>query len=375
MFNILTCLLLMINPAVLETKLAGLVGFRQPTNPDYQIIDTDNRASRSGYFINDNPFVKIESVKDSQDYAGITDIEFNNFLRRKIGTSIVNVSNAVFNENDFIDRQLLFKNALNKFKSGGTYTYPLTPGFICYWLKVSQEKNVAIKIKRVLLEFDGTGDITLYLFNTANLKVPLFSKTISITSPFQEVDLDWICDNSAGKGYKGEYYLGYFSAGMTLEPFKREYNDASVMSIVSEMFIQRVQFSNFTSLSAAFELQNLSPYNPYNGINPDITVYEDFTDLIVQNEKLFARAIMLDCQISLLTESIATLRSNATQRISGQFIAQMMAQIEGESGEGNVKVKGLRPQFFGAIGSIRKEFQKLAIGYEGQGRIMVQTLS
>lgn len=365
----------MINPAVLETKLAGLIGYRQPSNPAYQILDAANTASRSGYFINDNPFVKIESIKDSQDYAGITDIEFNNFLRKKVSASIINVSNAVFNENDFIDRQLLFKNALNKFKTGGTYTYPLTPGFVCYWMQVSQEKNVAFKIKRVLLEFDGTGEITLHLFNTANLKTPLFSKTVNVTSPFQEVDLDWICDNSAGKGYKGDYYLGYFTDGMTLQPFKREYRDAMVMSEISEMFIQRVQFSNFTSLSADFELQNLSPYNPYNGINPDITVYEDFTDLIVQNEKLFARAIMLDAQISLLTESIATLRSNATQRISGQYVAQMMAQIEGESGEGNVKVKGLRPQFFGAIGSIRKELQKLAIGYEGQGQIMVQTLS
>lgn len=376
MFNLLTCFILMINPLVLETKLAGLVGFRQPVNPDYAIIDAENLASRSGYYMTDNPFVKIESIKDSQDYPGITDASFNSYLRNKVSTSIVNVANAVFNENDFIDRQLLYKTALNKFNAGGSYTYDLTPGFICYWLQVSSEKNIAFKIKRVLLEFEGAGDITIHLFNTANVKVPLQSKTITISSPFQEVDLDWVCDNStAGKGYKGDYYLGYFSDGMTVKPFKREYRDASLMCDVAEMFIQRCQFSNFTSLDAAFELQNLSPYNPYNGINPDITVYEDFTDLIVQNEKLFARAIMIDCQISLLLESVATLRSNATQRISQQYVAQVMAQIEGVSGEVNVNVKGLRPQWFGAIGSIRKEVQKLAIGYEGQGRIMVQTLS
>lgn len=374
MFHIFNFILLMINPTVLETKLAGLVGYRQPFNPEYQILDSTNTASRSGYFMNDNSFVKIESIKDSQDYADITDIEFNNLLRRKVSTAIVNVANAVFNENDFIDRQLIYKNALNKFKAGGTYTYDLTPGFICYWLRVESEKNIAFKIKRVLLEFDGTGDITLHLFNTANLKTPLQSKTVTINSPFQEVDLDWVCDNSAGKGYKGDYYLGYFSDGMTIKPFKREYRDATVMSEISDMFIQRCQFSNFTTLAADFELQNLSPYQPYNGINPDITVYEDFTDLIVQNEKLFARAIQLSCQIDLLSETVSSLRSNRNERISAQYIAQLMTQIEGETGDSNVKVKGLRPQFYGALATLRKEIKKLAVGYESQGEIMVQTI-
>lgn len=365
----------MINPTVLETKLAGLIGFKQPYDPAYAIIDAANLLSRSGYFVTDNPFVKIQSIKDSQDYADISSANFNELLRRKISASIVNVANAVFNENDFIDRQVVYKNALNKFQAGGVYTYDLSPGFICYKISVSKEKNIAFNIKRALLDFDGTGDLTLHLFNTANLKTPLFSKTVAVTLPFQEVDLDWVCDNSSGKGYKGDYYLGYFSEGMTLKPFKREYSDSVVMSCISELEIEPSRFSDFTNLSSDFDLQNESPYQPYNGVNPDITVYEDFTDLIVQNEKLFARAIQLDCQINLLSESISSIRSNRNERVSGQYVAQIMAQIEGESGENNIKVKGLRPQFYGAISSIRKELKKLAVGYDTQGQIMVQTLS
>ncbi len=359
----------MINPTVLAEKLKGLVGFRQPFNPDYAILEEDTKCSRSGYFINDNPFVKIESIKDSQDYKDISDCDFNKFLKNKIATSIVNVANAVFNQSDYIDRQLIYKNAANKIEA-----YALPPGFIGYWIQVSGEKNVAFMIKRCLLEFKGTGDIKLYLYNTADLTTPLHSKNITITKPFQEVTLDWFCDNAESKGYKGDYYLGYFTAGMSLYPFKREYREASMMSALTFLSHQRIEFPLFTKVDDIFDLNGMQSTIPYNGLNPDITVYEDFTDLIIQNEKLFARAIMIDCQINLLTESIASLRSNRNERISAQYVAQLMAQVEGETGEGNVKVKGLRPQWFGAIGAIKKELEKLKNDYQGGGQIMVESL-
>ncbi len=96
---------------------------------------------------------------------------------------------------------------------------------------------------------------------------------------------------------------------------------------------------------------------------------------MIQNKKLFARAIQLDCQISLISESIASIRSNRNERISQSYAAQMMVQIEGESGDGNVKVSGLRPQFFGAIGSIRKELNKLREGYSDVNQIRIETIS
>src|ERR1035437_2180939 len=110
MLNLILCLFLMINPNLVSQKLAGLVGFRQPYNPAYQILDPANQASRSGYYVTDNPFVKIESIKDSQDFAGIVDSDFNTFLRNKLATSTVNVANAVFNETDYIDRQVVYQN-------------------------------------------------------------------------------------------------------------------------------------------------------------------------------------------------------------------------------------------------------------------------
>lgn len=372
----------MINASTLSAKLTGLIGFRNPTNPKYQIIDAANQASRSGLFVTDNPFVKIETIKDTQDYVDITDGQFNDFLRNKVAASTINVANAVFSEADYIDRQVLYKYALNKFSqtptahtdAAGRYVRVLDvqPGFNCYWMLVKGKKNIAFKISRVFLEFNGTGNITLYLYNTADTTTPLQSKTINITGPLQEVVLDWVCDNT-GAGYKGDYYLGYFKdeCDPSLRPFERLYRAGMVLSTIDQLTIYRYAFGNFTDPTKTFDLTSFTPYNFYNGVNPDITVYEDYTDMIIQNEKLFARAIQIDAQIAFISEYIATIRSNRNERLA----AQMAVQIAGESGEGNVKVKGLANELKGTIGSIKKELEKLKTGYTDQGLIRIETIS
>jgi len=376
----------MVNASTLSAKLTGLVGFNNPYNPKYAILDAQNQASRSGLFITDNPFIKIESIKDSQDYADITDADFNDFLRKKIATSIVSVANAVFNAPDYIDRQVLYRFAKNKLSqtptpvvnAQGNYvnTYDIPPGFNCYWITVNDKKNIAFKIERVFLEFNGTGTFTLYLYNTADVTNPIQTKQVNITSPNQEVLLDWVCDNTNG-AYKGDFYLGYFKdeCDPSLQPFNAQYRSGLILANIDQLVIYRYAFGKFTDKTKAFDLLGYTPYNYYNGVNPDITVYEDFTDLIIQNEKLFARAIQLDCQISLLSESVASIRSNRNERLSQAYTAQIMAQIEGETGEGNVKVKGLRPQFYGAIASIKKELDKLKEGYTSANQIRIETLS
>lgn len=375
----------MINASTLSAKLTGLVGFKNPYNPKYAVIDAQNQASRSGLYVTDNPFVKIEAVKDSQDYAEITDSDFNDWIRSKVATSIVNVANAVFNEADYIDRQVLYRFAKNKVSQNATgnvnaegnpvNVYNIPDGFNCYWITVNDKKDIAFKIERVFLEFNGTGNFTLHLYNTADVTNPIQSKTVNITGPNQEVLLDWVCDNTTGS-YKGDYYLGYFKneCDPSLQPFNAQYRSGLILANIDQLSIYRYGFGKFTDPTASFDLLGYTTYNYFNGVNPDITVYEDYTDLIIQNEKLFARAIQLDCQISLLSESIATIRSNRNERIAQNYTVQIMAQIEGETGEGNVKVKGLRPQFYGAIGSIRKELNKLKEGYTDFNQIRIETL-
>lgn len=347
----------MINVSKIQDSLIGIVGFRQPANPDYAVLDAENTASKSGYFVNDNPFAKIEYLKDNNDFSGISDENFNAFLLNKQRSSISNVCNQIFSNADFIDRSLLFSNAFNK-----TETENLPNGFVGFRIIPDIEKNRAVKISRVLLDFEGTGNIELILWNSAK-KTPLFTKSVTINSDHQEVILDWTIDNS-DTTYKGEYYIGYLSTDLTVQPFKRDYQNGSVMNELTGLFIEKVCVPNHDS-NTLFNLDNVVSLNETTGLNLDITVYEDFTDLAINNSFLLGRAIYLDMVISCLQVYISSLRSNMNERESANLYQKVMIEIEGT--DQGIQVKGLRSQLLSEITSIKQQIEKIREGYFGIG--------
>lgn len=339
----------------IKSNLYGIVGFRQPFDPAFSILDTDNQISRSGYYVTDNPYVKIESILSVQDYKDISNDDFNLYLKRKQESSIINVCNQVFSGFDYIDRNLLYKNANNK-----TEQESLQDGFVGYKICVSSEKNIAFKITRVLLDFDTTGDFKLLLFNT-NKSEPIYSKDITITDAQQEVILNWAVDNS-DVTYKGDYYLGYIKTTDTPIPYKRNHNNSSRMSYFSKLSFDKVQVKNHLT-ETLFDLDLEDGLSEDIGINPDITVYDDFTSVILQNEHLLARAIYLDMIISVLRDYSYSLRSNGSERKSEDLAIRILAEIEGQTGSDVLTITGLRPQLLGEISQIGMELKKLRVGY------------
>ncbi len=358
----------MFNPAK-TSALKGIVGWRQPFNPDFAILDAANLASRSGYFIDDNPMAKIETLKASQDYVDISDVNFNLYLQNLQESSINNVCNSVFNDIVYIDKQVLFKNASKKVNA-----VTLPDGFVGYEIKVTSQKNVAFEIKRVLLDFQGAGDIELLLFNTAQESSPLFSKVVTISSTHQAEDLSWVVDNS-GDTYKGDYYFGYlsnFASIGTLKPFERDFELGNVQSIITGMSLERGFFLGLATNTLP-DLEDWDGLSEDVGLNPDITVHEDFTELILHNERLFARAIQIDMQIAVLREILSSIRSNKDQR-RGDFNAlRLIQEINGAKGD-EFRIPGLVPALTGYISTIKKEFEKLKSGYLPTG-IVVTTIT
>lgn len=372
----------MFNKVKIETDLYGIVGLRQPYNPDYQILDVDNEGSTSGYFATDNPYVKVEYLKDSQDFDGISDADFNEQLKQIQQSSIASVCNAVFNDSDYIDRQVLFPHAQNRIN-----TETLPHGFICHKIEVSIEKNIAFEITRVLLDFEGTGKVDLMLFNTSQ-STPIYSTIIDVTSGYHTVEnLNWVIDNS-GNTYKGEYYIGYISNDPnfgTLKPYKRDYNNSNIQSCITHLNINQYYFEGVVPLGLQYDVpfplgvstllpdltteQSLSECT---GLNFDITVYDDFTDLILNNKQLFGYAIYLDFAIKLISIYTASLRSNRNQRISEAQVIRMLQEIEGQDTVGTVRISGLRPQLIGELKRLTNQVRKIKEGYFG-GRAIVQT--
>lgn len=350
----------MFDASKITEKLVGIVGLRQPYNPTFAILDAENTQSRSGLFVTDNTYAKIELLKDTQDYKGINDTQFNDLLKRMQKASIINVCSQVFNnESAYIDRNLLFKNASNKIE-----TQTLPDGFVGYRIRIDSDKNLAFKITRALLDFEGTGEIKLLLFNTAK-KDPLFEQEITITTDHQEVALNWTINNT-DTTYKGDWYIGYLSEGITVRPYKRDYNDGNVMSNISFLCIDGGYVSGY-NLETLFDVSSFGFDTLSNGLNFDITVYDDFTDLIIQNENLFARAIYLDFVINFLHSYATSIRSNANERLSDVIVSRALMEIEGTKGvDSPVQVQGLRPQFLREISQIKSEIEKIKRCYFGE---------
>lgn len=350
----------------IKSNLYGIVGFKQPFDPTYSIVDADNQVSRSGYFASDNPYIKINLLKDTQDYKDISDEDFNIYLKNIQENSIVSVCNNVFNQFDYLDRNLLYKNAHNKVNQS-----VLSDGFVGYKICVSSEKNIAFKITRVLLDFATTGDFTLLLFNT-NKSEPIQSKDITISEKQQEVVLNWVVDNS-DVTYKGDYYLGYIKSDTTPIAYKRDYNNSSRMSYFSNLSFDKVQVKGH-STALLFDLTLEEGLSEDIGLNPDITVYEDYTSIIIQNEFLLSKAIQLDMMISVLREYSYSIRSNGGERKADELSNRILAEIEGQTGSDVLTITGLRPTLIGEITQIGKELRKLNIGYFNNS-IKVSTLT
>jgi len=349
----------MFDVSKIQDSLSGLVGFKQPLNPEYAIVDATNQTSESGYFVTTNPFAKIEYIKDCQDYNDVSTDDFNVILSDIIKNSATNVVNQVFNESSYIDRQVLYKYALNK-----NETDSLPNGFVGYRIEVDDTKSIAFKITRLLLDFEGTGDITIQLYNSAKLQ-PLQSTTVTVTSDHQEVQLNWVL-NDTDSIYKGEYFIGYLKGdSFTLSPYKRSYENSEIMSFITHLDIDKIILPDHDT-NTLFDLSKVEFLNEATGINLDVTVYDDFTDLIIQNRFLFARAVFLSAVINCLQIYLSSLRSNKNERQAKELYDKVLLEIEGTTGT-VIPVKGLREQLATEITQIKTEIESIKEGYLGNG--------
>lgn len=356
----------MFDVSKIQNSLSGLVGFKQPFNPEYAIVNATNLLSESGYYVNSNPFAKIEYIKDCQDYSDISEDDFNTVLTDIVKNSATNVVNQVFNESSYIDRQILYKYALNK-----NETDSLPNGFVGYRIKIDDTKSIAFKITRLLLDFSGTGDVTILLFNSAQ-STPLQSQTVTVSSDHQEVILDWVL-NDTDTIYKGEYYIGYVKDdSFALKPFKRSYENSDIMSFVTHLDIDKVGVSNH-SVATLFDLNDVEFLNESTGLNLDITVYDDYTDLVIQNRFLFSRAIHLNSIIESLQLYKASLRSNRNERQAEELYSKIILEIDGGKNDLITK-KGLKAELLSEILDIRKEVVSIKEGYLGNGYEVITQL-
>jgi hypothetical protein len=353
----------MFDKTKVETGLSGLVGWRPSLDPDFFVLNATNLQSDSGYFVNDNPFAELEAYRDTINYSVIDEVGFNTKLTQLTNSAITSVCNAVFQDKDnpdFIDRQLQFKNATNKVD---LETVPT--GFVCERICIEKKNSLAVEISRVILDFSGTGDVTLYLYNTNSI-TPIQTQVVTISSDHQVVNLNWKLDNTDGIN-GGDWYIGYYNQSITVTPYKRDYNNASVESNITHVFLDKTIVKDHTAPNL-WDLDLDDGMSETTGMNLDISVYYDYTDIIIQNKFLFADAINLESAISMLNQYKGSLRSNKNQRIANANLTDIEIAIEGQTSDKYQKVTGLRPSLGKQLDFLKRKIQTLVLGFR-TGRI------
>jgi hypothetical protein len=348
----------MFDVTLIKQELNGLVGFRQPANPKFAILDEDNQVSKSGLYVTDNPYAKIEYLKANVDYERATNTQLNLILKRMLETSATNICSQVFNDDDFVDRNHLYSATQNK-----TEELVLPIGFIGYRINVDEGKNIAVRINRAIFELTQPGTLDLLIFNS-NIKDAI--KTIPITfAEFYHSETIDVLLNDLGY-YKGSFFIGFMNDG-TINTYKKNYYDAINKNNLKYLTISNRIVENHVGVQL-FNLDNAEEFSDYCGFNLDITIVDDYTDFIVTNKYLFARAIYLDAIISCLNIYAATLRSNGDERSATDLYGRIMLEIEGTRPDDSViSVRGLRPQIIYEISQIREQILKLKGGFFGKG--------
>lgn len=344
-------------------SIIGLVGVQSSINPDYPTIDATNSESRSGRNATDNPIFKVEYLFDNMDYPQATEADFNTWLTRFIKSSIGDVLDHVNDKSDFIDRQLLYQNANNK-----KNTETLPDGFVGYKIAQSLDKCQAFEITRCILEFVGTGDITLALYNTAKSS-PVKSQTVTISDTFQVQQLNWRLDNSDDY-FKGDYYFGYLTNGISVQPYKRDYENANCMSLITGVCFTPMSVTYSPTTNELFDLEDMNNVSECWGLNPDITVFDDYTDIFIQNEMLFSKAVELQMVVNAAKTYISSAASNRNERFSNERLNFIVAQLEGVEG----RIEGFKPELIREVTNLKKEIKKIKEGYFADGFIL-NTLS
>lgn len=327
--------------------LTGIVGINQPSDPAYAILDAANAASTSGIFVDDlSPFVKVQYLKDTQEYADASSLQFNALLKRIQEQSIIEAVNDIFNEPDIIESKPEFTcDAEIKLEVANN------GDFVGRQIVFEEIANSSLVINKCWLNFNGAGTVKMLLFSQYR-KTPVQTKSIALTDTgINEVVLNWVIPYS-DIVLGGRWYIGYITEGLVIEAINMNrgrncldgvcVDSGRVKGHIAETIFEPVTF--------------LTESNEF-GLNFDFSVKKDVTASVTNNINSLAMAIGYKMAIKCIEMYKSSGRTNANQRLTDDKIRDLIFEIEG-----NPELR-----IFGLFGKYKAEISKVKKSLSNQG--------
>ncbi len=299
----------------------GRIGWLNPTETGYNIVDCDNQESTIGRYFNDdgyNGIIKVQYLWDCMNDPDATEEQKNDYLRQLVTSVTQSALNKVLPEPKLIDNGLLFEKyentTLNTIANGGKFCgqrFKLTP------------KPYAVQLHQVILHFDGAVDLPLYLFNEFAGIVAQWTVEVPNNAPYA-FPVDEVIKHTSDVNYGGNWFLCYNQDDL-----------GSVKAIDYTTRCNQYNVFKHSGFEAAkitatdFERQNYADSSQTYGMNVQVSSFKDYTDTIINNNKSLDELIGL--MMALKTVDIVTTspRANSSKSITKEIIARMMQAARG----------------------------------------------
>jgi hypothetical protein len=304
--------------------LFGRVGFRNTTEAEYAgLITAPNTESRSGrYFDEFHRIITVPNLKDVANYdPAISDANFNTLLIQWQKSAIAAVLGGVLSKAELIEQQMIYERDYED-----PEVLQNTGKFVGYMVQVANRTNLVVRPKALSLFFDAAGTFNIYVFNHLK-KAPI--KTITVTTVADEEVIVPITDvvlTAIGSASKSRtYFIGYFQ------------DDIEALNIKALDYGMHLKREGICYSADGIEANTVSAtdFNRYNppftgrtyGLNIELTSSRDYTEVILQNEQLFDKAIGLQMAAFIVESIIHSTRSNKDQRIGAEGVKQLYTDL------------------------------------------------
>lgn len=310
---------------VIKEKFLNLLGWRHHHNPvEYTIKEELTKSETGQYFQDMHPLLTLDNIRsiapefDKENYDEL----FSDWLKVKTQASILKAVES------FYSRKLADKTVTNLLESkvlfdgAGRMTDVVRPtnSLAGFELIPIRAEGVTLKIEKIGLQFNQNGNFTLYVFHSSN---PEPIKTIQVEYTknggiqwLEQTDLylPYISESTdAGGSWFVCYNQKELPEGMKAIEKNRDWSKEPCRSC------SRVDYTNWEAWSKYLEVHpfkvpatdkvkmwdisdNLYTYTTNYGLNLQVTMECDLTDILVTQRRAFQNVIGLQLAADMIRE-------------------------------------------------------------------------
>ncbi len=340
----------MIQQDIINGIALGVVGWRQPTRSGSPVIDSTNTPSSSGlYFQDGHSLCTIDNIKSVVDDDSITDANLNTLLNNLSQSALTDVCNTIFTKEDHIDTGLLYK-----FENRVAQTLAGDVDFVGFQIDLSKRNDLALIINSLILEFNGAGSVKVLLFNSTQ-QTPIKTQVITtIANTSVITPVDWRLTDLQ---YGGMWYIGYLRGSLSISALDRNYRQAILPYMFPDVGIRSIRIAGWNQETMFDPLQNQWTYHPW-GLNFNMSLFNDFTQIVKTNINRFAKALQLQVCVTVLKMISNSTRSNKSERLSKAYA---MLELDGNRNNPNM------PYTVGLNTELKNELKRLHDTYNPRG--------